>query len=602
MAHSAIHYTIRPAHPEAHLFEITLRIDEPASEGQTLSMAAWIPGSYMIRDFAKNVVRLSASSDGEPVAVEKLDKQTWQCAPCEGSLEVHYEVYCWDLSVRGAHLDPTHGYFNGTGVFLKADGHHHTPCSVDIRPPEDEAYGRWRVATTLPADGAAPYRFGRYRADSYAELVDNPVEMGKFDLIEFESRGKPHAMALTGRYRADTARLATDLQKICDYHIGLFGELPAERYLFLTMAVGDGYGGLEHRSCSSLMCKRDALPRHGMVEPDDAYRDFLGLCSHEYFHTWNVKRIRPKVFQEYDLSREVHTRLLWAFEGITSYYDELALVRAGLISPESYLELLGQMITRVMRVPGRHKQTVAESSFDAWTKLYKQDENAPNAIVSYYSKGALVALALDLTIRRETHGKRSLDDVMHALWNEYGRNDRGIDEREYEAFVEEVAGISLSGFFDKALRGTDDLPLAELLSSVGVGYHLRSAESDTDKGGKPPSPDASHPDLGIRLAPSTEEAKILFAFEGRSAMRAGLSAGDVVVAIDGIKTTRGNLDQLLSRYQGGDKLDVHAFRRDELMTFEVELQETPPDTCYLTLDDAEGETLQYRQHWLGGAG
>lgn len=601
MAEETIHYRIRPIRPEAHLFEVTLTIAEPAPEGQVISMAAWIPGSYMIRDFAKNIVTLSASRGGSPIAVEKLDKQTWQLAAGEGPVAVRYEVYCWDLSVRSAHLDPTHGYFNGTSLFFKVHGQEKRPCSVDIEPPEGPAYASWRVATTLPTDGTRPYGFGRYRAADYDELVDHPVEMGSFELIEFEVGGKPHAMALTGRHQADTARLATDLKKICDYQVGLFGEFPADRYLFLTMVVGDGYGGLEHRSSSSLICKRDALPRAGLAEPDEGYRDFLGLCSHEYFHTWNVKRIRPKAFQNPDLSRECHTRLLWAFEGITSYYDELALVRAGVISPESYLELLGQMITRVLRVPGRHRQTLAESSFDAWTKLYKQDENGPNAIVSYYTKGALTALALDLTIRRQTEDRRSLDDVMRALWSDYGSRDRGIGEQEYESVVEAATGVSLGAFFDQALRGTDDLPLADLLATVGIGFHLRTATSDSDKGGKPAANGAERPDFGVRLAPDSAEARIQFAFDGRPAMRSGLSAGDVLVAVDGIKVARDTFDKRLSRYRAGETVEVHAFRRDELMRFEVTLETPPEDTCYLTLEAAEGETLRRRQHWLGGA-
>lgn len=599
MSNETLRYRIVPARPEAHLFEVTLEVPQPAVDGQVVSMASWIPGSYMVRDFARNVVAITATCGDAPLAVEKLDKQTWRCAPCTGPLSVRYEVYCWDLSVRSAHLDTTHGYFNGTSVFLRVHGQEAAPCEVAIEPPAGEAYAHWRVATTLPASGAPPYGFGTYRAADYDELIDHPVEMGEFSLIEFEARGIPHAMAITGRQNADTARLAADLQKVCDHQIGMFRECPTDRYLFLTLAVGDGYGGLEHRSSSSLMCKRSELPPPGLGEPNEDYRNFLGLCSHEYFHSWNVKRIKPARFVPYDLSGEVHTRLLWWFEGVTSYYDELALLRAGLIAPESYLELLGQLITRVLRTPGRKRQTVLESSFDAWTKLYKADENAPNAIISYYAKGALVALALDLTLRRESDGKVSLDDVMRALWQAFGKTGQGVGEDELEAFIVQTTGIALGPFFDRALRTTEDLPLPELLAEVGIGFHLRPATGDGDKGGKPAEKTAPV-DFGIRLAADSTEARIQAAIEDRPAMRAGLSAGDTLVALDGIRVTRANFDALLATKRPGDTVQVHAFRRDELLAVTVDLPAPPEDTCWLTIDEVDEATLKRRTAWLGG--
>jgi predicted metalloprotease with PDZ domain len=596
---AAAHYRVEARHPEAHRFLVTLTIPAPDPAGQRLAMAAWIPGSYMIRDFAKHVVRLAAHDGDAPVAVEKLDKQTWRCAPCGGPLTVEYEVYAWDLSVRGAHLDTTHAYFNGTSLFLAVAGREAEPCTVELVRPEGDAYARWRVATTLPRGDAPLYGFGGYRAGDFEELVDHPVEMGGFDLIEFDVAGVPHTVAITGRHHCDTVRLARDLQRLCGYQIGLFGELPAERYLFLTTVVGDGYGGLEHRSSTSLLACRHELPRQGLGEPDEGYRNFLGLCSHEYFHTWNIKRIKPAAFQPYDLSREVHTRQLWAFEGFTSYYDDLALVRAGLIGPEAYLELLGRTITRVLRTPGRFVQSVTESSFDAWTKFYKQDENAANAIVSYYVKGAVIALALDLTLRRETAGRVGLDEVMRGLWIEFGKPGIGLGEAELEAAIEHVAGVPLQGFFDHALRGTDDLPLAELLASVGVGLHLRPAENDGDKGGKPVKNGKGLPELGVRLGEGPE-AKLACLFDGRPAQKAGLAAGDVLVALDGLKVDKGSLERRLAVYRPGETVAVHAFRRDELMTFTVELAAPPADTCYLTLDAAPEEVLERRRRWLCG--
>ncbi len=599
---ASIHYYIVPASPEAHLFEVELTVDAPHATGQEFAMPAWIPGSYMIRDFARNIVWLKAWCGEAPVALTKLDKQRWRADPCHGPLTLRYQVYAWDLSVRGAHLDTTHGYYNGTSLFLQVCGQEQGACAVEIAPPAGEGYAGWQVATTLPADGAAPCSFGRYAAADYDELIDHPVEMGRFERIEFEACGVPHAMVLTGRQRADKARLAADLKAICEYEIRLFGEpAPMNRYLFQVMVTGDGYGGLEHRSSTSLLCSRDDLPRAGQEEVSEGYRSFLGLCSHEYFHTWNVKRIKPQRFAPYDLSRESHTTLLWAFEGITAYYDDLVLARSGRISRESYLELLGQTITRLLRGSGRLKQSVADSSFDAWTKFYKADENAPNAIVSYYTKGSLIALALDLTLRRSSGGARSLDDVMRALWQHHGRRGQAIGEAQLEALIEEYSGVNLLEFFNRALRGTDDLPLAELLATVGIDLHLRPAASAGDKGGKPNGA-AKTPRcvLGARSGEDPLGARLLNVFDDGAAQRAGLSAGDVVVAMDGLRVTHASLEKAIGAYAPGATVQLHAFRRDELMHFTLTLAAAPEDTCWLTFAEAP-DLYQERalDAWLG---
>lgn len=594
--HYPVHYHVNPVDPAGHLFEVRLTIAEPDPAGQVLSMPAWIPGSYMIRDFARNVVSLCAEASGGAVAVEKQDKQTWRCAPSVGPLEVVYTVYAWDLSVRGAHLDRTHGYFNGTSLFLRVHGRDGEPSGVTLAAPADPACTGWEVATNLPREDAAEWGFGGYRAEDYEALIDHPVEMGTFERVAFEACGVPHAVVVTGRHRGDTERLARDLKPLCEYHIRFFGEPPPfERYLFLLTVVGSGYGGLEHRASCSLLAEREDLPRPGVEKVEEGYRELLGLCSHEYFHTWNVKRILPAAFQPFDLSQEVHTSLLWAFEGLTVYYESLGLVRAGLIDRDGFLELLGRTITRVLRGPGRFRQSVAESSFDAWTRFYKQDENAPNAIVSYYAKGALVGLALDLTLRRESGGARSLDDVMHALWERHGATGDGVTPEDLEALVGEVAGRDMTAFFDTAVRGTGDLPLAELLAWTGVKLHMRPAESADDKGGTPPKGDGAGPErvvLGARTADDPLGARLQLVVAGGAAHRAGLAAGDVVVAVDGLRATHGSLERLLARYAPGERANLHAFRRDELMAFEAELDAAPADTCYLSLPDTPTPELE----------
>lgn len=600
-----IEYSVLPVHPEAHIYAVGLRLNGPFPNGLTLSLPAWIPGSYMIRDFAKNITSIRAACTGDTVAMEKRDKQTWVVGPCDGVLNINYRVYAWDLSVRGAHLDTLHGYFNGTSLFLRVHGHEDQPCRVSIYPPEGQNYTDWRIATTLKREQDAPPAFGDFLARDYADLIDHPVEMGSFDYATFDVGGVEHAVALSGRHRADMQRLCTDLQRVCTQQIALFGELPPmDRYLFQVMAVGDGYGGLEHRSSTSLLCKRDDLPKFGEKEPGDGYRQFLGLASHEYFHLWNVKRIRPKRLMQADLTREVYTGLLWAFEGITSYYDDLMLVRAGLIKRERYLELLARTVTRVMRTSGRRLQSVAESSFDAWTKFYKQDENAPNAIVSYYAKGALVALALDLTLRERCAGVCTLDHVMRALWQEHGRTDQGVGESELERMVEQVSGLDLKAFFDLAVRGTGDLPLQELLATVGVGYRLRPARDTADQGGysKPAGGEAGAPRsvLGGRCQAADGGARVTHVFDAGAAQAAGVAAGDLIIAIDEIRVCAENIDDLIAALGPEERVSMHLFRRDELLCLDFQPRIAPKDTCDLwLLDGVGGPVRKRREAWLG---
>jgi predicted metalloprotease with PDZ domain len=569
----AIQYSIVPKDLAGHVFNVTVTVAAPAADGQVFALPAWIPGSYMIREFARNIVRIRAESNGDAVALTKLDKHSWQAAPVDGPLTLHYEVYAWDLSVRAAHLDQTHGFFNGTSVYLRVVGQEEVPHQVDIQRPADPAAKSWRVATSLPELGAKRYGFGTYLAAEYDDLIDHPVEMGDFALATFKAHGVPHDIVITGRVpNLDMARLAGDLKAICEAQIEFFEprtkKAPMDRYVFLTLAVGDGYGGLEHRASTALICDRNDLPSTASAkaaEPNEGYLKYLGLCSHEYFHTWNVKRIKPAVFAPYDLQVENYTPLLWLFEGFTSYYDDLMLVRAGIIGEPTYFKQLGKTVGSVLRGSGRTKQSVAESSFDAWSKYYRQDENAPNAIISYYTKGSLIALAFDLTIRAKTGGEKSLDDVMRALWKRYGRDfypsvGCGVTEAEVEALFDEVSGVRLKPLFDRYVRGTEDLPLVKLYAPFGVKL------VDERKSGKP-SFDAS-------IGRDGANAKLGQVHEGGAAHQAGLSAGDVLVAVEGLRVngTPPNLDNLLARYRVGDTVTVHAFRRDELMAFDVKLQ------------------------------
>ena len=599
-----VRYTVTPR-PTAHKFDVVLDIAEPSPGGQVLSLPAWIPGSYMIRDFAKHVVTLAAESGGEPVRATKRDKQTWVLAPTDGPVQVRYSVHAWDLSVRKAHLDATHGYFNGTSVFLQVDGTEDAPCVVVLVKPDGEAYADWRVATTLPRVSGEALEYGRFQAKDYDELIDCPVEMGTFMHASFEACGIPHEVALTGVFDVDIDRLCADLTVICTEHLERMG-IPSDldRFLFQIMVVGNGYGGLEHRTSTSLICKRDDLPRPGDPEMSDGYRTLLTLSSHEYFHLWNVKRIKPARFTPFDLTQESPTTLLWAFEGITAYYEPLAMVRCGIVDRKSWLELMGRDLTDVMRRPGRHVQSVTESSFDAWTKFYQQDEDAPNAIVSYYSKGSMVALALDLTLRLD--GGTSLDEVMRALYARYGETGEGVPEDGVQAVAAELTDLDLSAFFDEALNGTGDAiweRLVGLLDRVGIDAKLRPREGTKDRGGKAGKAKedtwADRGDLGILLRPSG--TKVRFVLDDSPAMHAGVAPGDEIIAVNHIKAGA-DLPSRVAKMKPGQEVDLHVFRRDELHTLRATLRAAPCDTVVLSLQkDPSASADQLLDDWIGPA-
>ena len=575
MNKSSICYTIHPSNPEAHRFTVTCRVPHPDPAGQCFALPAWIPGSYLIRDFARHIVAIRAESEGKPVSLNKLDKHTWQARPLAVGrpLSVTCEIHAWDLSVRGAHLDATHAFFNGTSVFLRAIGQEDAPCLVDIQPPEGRSFASWRVATALePARGepgaAKRHGFGVYRAACYDELIDHPVEMGAFTLARFVACGVTHDIAITGRHDCDVERLTADLKRICAWQIRFFGEpAPMKRYVFLVTAVGEGYGGLEHRASTALLCSRNDLPHRGMRGVPEGYRTFLGLCSHEYFHTWNVKRIKPAAFVPYDFNRENYTTQLWAFEGITSYYDDLALLRSGVIDRNDWLELLAKTISNVQRTPGRSRQSLAESSFDAWSKFYRPDENTPNVVVSYYAKGALVALALDLTLRSKTANRVSLDDVMRELWRHHGQTGIGVGEDDLRCIAERLSGVDLRRFFADFVHGTRELPLKSLLAEQGIRLEWEAAKT---------------PSLGIKTATEGNSIHLATVFDDGAAQAAGLASGDVLIALDGLRVTPASLERMLARYQPGDTLKIHAFRRDELMEFSLRLTAPDRDTAQLT--------------------
>jgi len=470
----------------------------------------------MVREFAKNLQNLRATQGRRSVLVQQLDKATWQVDATPGKpLVLSYAVYALDNSVRTAWLDASRGFFNGTSLCLQVAGQETLPHTLEL--VSTRATAAWHVATGLPTVATDTRGFGSYVADDYDALVDHPFELGHFWSGEFKACGVPHRFVVAGAAPSfDGARLLADTQKICEAEIRFWhprGKPPHTNYVFMLNAVDDGYGGLEHRNSTALICTRRDLPRVGDKRSSEGYTTLLGLISHEYFHTWNVKRLKPAAFAQFDYSRENYTHQLWFFEGFTSYYDDLLLRRAGLLDDAAYLRLLNKTINQVDQTPGRLVQSVAESSFDAWVKYYRQDENTPNATVSYYTKGALVALCLDLTLRAE--GTTDLDEVMRSLFKRCKGGP--MSEADLLDVVQLLAGRSLAPELAQWVHSTDTLPLQPLLERHGVAIHA----------------DPSHmaQRLGLRVA-EAGNIVVKTVLRGGAAEKAGFCAGDEWLGVE----------------------------------------------------------------------
>lgn len=586
-----LEYRIAPASPEAREYALELTVPAPDPAGQPFAMAAWTPGSYMVRDHARHVTHIEArDAKGDVVPLVWVDKQTWRAAPCKGPLTLRWRVHAYELSVRTAYLDTLWGFADGAALWLRPLGLERAPCRVGVQRSQSPCAQGWRAAVMLQPEAVDGEGYGTYLAEDFEALLDAPVAFGPLRELEFEVRGVPHRFAWLGRVAFDEARLASDLARACEAVVGLFGAEPPPfpRYAFLALVTGDGYGGLEHREGTALLCRREHFPLPGEEGTTAAYREFLGLCAHEYLHAWLVKRIRPAALMGLPLEAEAYTRLLWLFEGVTSYYDDLLLARAGLITPQDYLDTFAATLSRVRRAPGRLRQSLEHASLTAWTRLYKADENSANVGISYYTKGALFAWVLDAELRRRSRDRVSLDELLRALWYEHGLTGRGVNEDELEAWLESRAGVDLADLFEAGLRGTAELPLEQVATTLGLRL-VWGAERET-------------PWLGAEVRAGAQgEAVLGTVYAGAAAERAGLAPRDVLVAIEGLRVDAASLEGVLRRLRIGQTVRVHAFRRDELLETWLCLAPPPVTRATLAFDpEAEEEAVRRRVQWLGG--
>ncbi|MDR2990808.1 MAG: peptidase M61 [Burkholderiaceae bacterium] len=533
MTAAAVRYAVRIGDLHGHRYAVEMTLGQPAA-AQRVSLPVWIPGSYLVREFARHLSELTARQGGKLRPVTQIDKCTWEVA-CDPArpLVLTYTVYAFDDSVRAAWLDAQRGFFNATSLLLRAQGLTDAPHLLDVPRPSQPECRDWQLASALEPVKTSARGFGLYRAVDYDELADNPVELGAFWSGAFTAGGVPHRFVVAGAPETfDGQRLLDDAQAICTAALRFWpGKAPFRRYLFLLNAVEDDYGGLEHRAGTALICARRNLPRlappgNKPVPPSDDYAILLGLISHEYFHAWNVKRLRPAEFAHYDYGRENYTRLLWFFEGFTSYYDDVLLLRAGRIDPAAYLQRLAKTVNQVAQTPGRHAQSAAQASFDAWVRYYRPDPNTPNSTVSYYAKGALAALCLDLTLRAE--GRATLDAVMGALWRRCkGGKDGGglMTEVDLAAVLAQQGGRAFDREIADWIHGTGELPVIDLLQQAGIVTR------------RDPAPLAQR--LGVRVQEGEGGIILKTVLDGGPAARAGMAAGDEWLGVERPAAPRG---------------------------------------------------------------
>jgi len=548
----SISYTISIKDAHGHALLVEQRMRDMRAGPVELVMPTWAPGSYLIRDYSRNVVSFEATDPkGRPLKWEKTAKNRWRIEAKGGDAVAKYAVYANELTVRSSHVDATHAFVTGTSVFMYADGMRKEPIEVSVKAPKG-----WHIAT-----GLEKAREGSYRAKDYDELIDCPIDIGNFEQASFQVRGVKHNIVICGRADYDMKRLVADSKRLVEEVVKVFGDIPYKEYTFFIHFVDAAGGGLEHRN--STACN---IPRYLFHTKKDYHR-VIGLLTHEFFHTWNVKSIMPAAYQDYDLETETYSKLLWAMEGLTSYYDIVLPCRAGLYDQKRMLEMYANSIKTYLSTPGRAVENLEDSSFDTWIKFYKPDENTPNISINYYNKGELVGLMLDMQIRASTRNKRSLDNVMRHLWKEYGTTHRGIREDEMQEIVEKVTGVEMKSFFDAYIRGTKEIKFDSFLKIAGLRLKPEKKQDDDEGKGY----------LGVETRTTGDRVFAKHVYVDGPAYKSGVYANDEILALDGFKVDAEGFKKREKALVLKKKAKVSLFRRGELMTMEVAPIEAPPE-------------------------
>jgi predicted metalloprotease with PDZ domain len=568
--------------PQTHMLEVEVRVKHPASAPaaaeEFLVMPVWTPGSYMIREFARHVQDFQATdSSGRTLQWEKTNKNTWRIVP-NGAREwsASYRVYANELSVRTNQLNSDHAFWNNAALLMYLDGYLNAPSTLRIQAPQP-----WKIATGLPAAGK-----NTFRAENFDVLYDSPVEVSNFKTISFTVKNVPHRIVIDGEGNYDPEKMKADVQKIVATSIELMGgEIPYRDYTFILHLRSNTGGGLEHLNSTAL-----GYPRFGF-QPETRYRGFLGLVSHEFFHLWNVKRIRPDALGPFDYTKENYTKLLWVAEGITSYYGDLIIRRAGLMSEKDYLASLARAFQNFQRVPGRRVMTAEEASYDSWIKYYRQDENSINSQIDYYDKGAIVGLLLDLEIRKLTHNSKSLDDVMRALYSEFFKKNRNYTPADFQRLSEQMAGASLDEFFSRYVRGREEFDYNRALAAAGLRLDLSEASAGVKATEKAY--------LGADLSQDGDRLLVSRVLEGSPAYEQGLNTGDQIVALDNMRANKEFFEARLAEKRPGQLISLTIFRFDDLSAMPIKLG-SMSNAAYriLELDKQTEEQRKIYRSWL----
>jgi len=576
-----VHYRVSMSQPHSHLFEVQATFP-PAGNEVLVTLPVWTPGSYLVREYARHVQDLKVTDDaGQRLPFERVDKRAIRVTANEKMFRLTYRVYANELTVRTSHLDGSHGYFNGATLFYYVESQRNRSHRVTIEAPEG-----WRTTVALEQHGTD------YVAESYDELIDSPFEVSPHQPLAFTAAGVPHEVVLWGDPQLDEKKLVSDLTRIVETEAELFGGLPVNRYVFYIYGTDKGRGGLEHKASTALL-----YPRAGFASAK-GWEDFLTLVAHEYFHLWNVKRIKPKRLVPFDYSQENYTQLLWFFEGGTSYYDNLLVRRGGLMTPARYLTRMGESLTALHTTPGRFVMSLIDASYLSWIKHYRPDENSANSAISYYLKGEIVCLLLDLHLRRASDDAKNFDDLMRLLWRRYG-NESGVPEEGIEEAAVELGGESIKSFFAHSLRSTAELDYS-VLSHVGLEARLRVRESNADKGGTPPRK-AEKPQGSVGIVPKGS-GSVAIVLDDSPAMNAGVYADDEIVALDGYKCDANGLISRCEDRRPGETVKVTLFRRDKMIELSLLLEAKPSDAVYLAKIDrpTDAQKAAYNS-WLGAA-